>query len=64
VIQGPLELLGSAFLHASWNAMRNASVVFAQLLAILLGERIPARQRIGAAFVAGGGAALSWPGPP
>jgi drug/metabolite transporter (DMT)-like permease len=44
--------------------LRNTSVVFAQLLAILLGERIPARQWIGAAFVAGGAAVLSWPGPP
>jgi len=94
VIQGPLELLASAFLHASWNAMlkrehrpqgavlgvlasalvfaaaaaaaltlRNTSVVFAQLLALLLGERIPVRQWIGAAFVAAGAAVLSWPGP-
>jgi drug/metabolite transporter (DMT)-like permease len=42
--------------------LRNTSVVFAQLLALLLGERVPARQWIGAAFVAAGAAVLSWPG--
>ena len=42
--------------------LRNTSVVFAQLLAVLLGERVPARQWAGAALVALGAAVLTPPG--
>jgi len=42
--------------------LRNTSVVFAQLLALLLGERVPPRQWIGAALVALGAAVLTRPG--
>jgi len=76
VLQGPLELLASAFLHASWNALLKrerrpqgavlgvlaTALVFAQLLALLLGERVPPRQWIGAALVALGAAVLTPPG--
>lgn len=40
--------------------LRNTSVIFAQGLALLLGERVPGRQLLGAALVAGGAALLAW----
>lgn len=42
--------------------LRNTSVVFAQLLALFLGEPVPPRQWIGAALVALGAAVLTPPG--
>jgi drug/metabolite transporter (DMT)-like permease len=42
--------------------LRNTSVVFAQLLALLLGERVPRRQWVGAVLVALGAAVLTRPG--
>lgn len=44
--------------------LRNTSVVFAQLLALLIGERVPPRQWAGATLVALGAAVLSWPQAP
>jgi drug/metabolite transporter (DMT)-like permease len=40
--------------------LRNTAVVFAQLLALALGERVPPRQAVGAVAVAVGAAAVAW----
>ncbi len=39
--------------------LRNTAVVFAQLLALAMGERVPWRQALGAALVAAGAAAVA-----
>jgi drug/metabolite transporter (DMT)-like permease len=41
--------------------LRNTAVVFAQLLALALGEPVPRAQGLGAILVAAGAAAVSWP---
>jgi drug/metabolite transporter (DMT)-like permease len=41
--------------------LRNTAVVFAQLLAIAMGEPVPRRQLIGSALVVAGAALVSWP---
>ncbi len=51
-LPGPALLIASALLHASWNAMlKRTSVVLAQVIAVLMGERLPRRQLAGAALV-------------
>lgn len=40
--------------------LRNTAVVFAQLLALAMGERVPRRQALGALLVAAGAAAVAW----
>lgn len=56
------------FLHALSLAgagavltMRNTSVVFAQLLAFAIGERLPQRQVLGALLIALGAVLIGWP---
>ena len=56
------------FLHALSLAgagvvltLRNTSVVFAQMFAFLIGERVPRRQVIGAFLVALGAMLIGWP---
>ena len=41
--------------------LRNTAVVFAQLLALALGERVPRPQAAGALLVAAGAAVVAWP---
>jgi len=41
--------------------LRNTAVVFAQLLALAIGERVPRPQAAGAILVAAGAAAVAWP---
>jgi drug/metabolite transporter (DMT)-like permease len=40
--------------------LRNTAVVFAQLLALAIGEAVPRRQALGAVLVAGGAIAVAW----
>jgi drug/metabolite transporter (DMT)-like permease len=40
--------------------LRNTAVVFAQLLAVGMGEHVPRRQAAGAVLVALGAAAVAW----
>jgi drug/metabolite transporter (DMT)-like permease len=41
--------------------LRNTAVVFAQILALAIGERVPRPQAAGALLVAAGAAAVAWP---
>jgi drug/metabolite transporter (DMT)-like permease len=40
--------------------LRNTAVVFAQVLALAIGERVPPRQAAGALLVAAGATAVAW----